>query len=53
MQEFYSATEEFHTAITRYFTQEKRPQLFKNLANDLEDVCINVSSTDRKAQKAC
>lgn len=35
-----SGIEEFRTAITRYLTEEKRPQLFKNLADDLEDVCI-------------
>ncbi|MEH2280598.1 MAG: dynamin-like GTPase family protein [Nostoc sp.] len=37
-----SGTEEFRTAITRYLTEEKRPQLFKNLADDLEDVCIKL-----------
>ncbi|MEH2024634.1 dynamin-like GTPase family protein [Nostoc sp.] len=37
-----SSTEEFRTAITRYLTEEKRPQLFKNLADDLEDVCIKL-----------
>lgn len=35
-----SGIEEFRTAITRYLTEEKRPQLFKNLADDLEDICI-------------
>ena len=29
-----SGVEEFKTAINRYLTQEKRPQLFKNLADD-------------------
>jgi len=37
-----SGIEEFRTAITRYLTEEKRPQLFKNLADDLEDICINL-----------
>ncbi|HIK03392.1 MAG TPA: dynamin-like GTPase family protein [Trichormus sp. M33_DOE_039] len=37
-----SGIEEFRTAITRYLTEEKRPQLFKTLANDLEDVCIKL-----------
>ncbi|MGD1909712.1 MAG: dynamin family protein [Rivularia sp. (in: cyanobacteria)] len=37
-----SGVEEFKTAITRYLTQEKHPQLFKNLAEDLEDVCIQL-----------
>lgn len=35
-----SGIEEFRTAITYYLTEEKRPQLFKNLADDLEDICI-------------
>lgn len=37
-----SGIEEFRRAITRYLTEEKRPQLFKNLADDLEDVCIKL-----------
>ncbi|MEP0769940.1 dynamin-like GTPase family protein [Trichocoleus sp. ST-U1] len=37
-----SGIEEFRTAITDYLTKEKRPQLFKNLADDLEDVCISL-----------
>ncbi|MBD2249703.1 dynamin-like GTPase family protein [Nostoc parmelioides] len=37
-----SGIEEFRTAITRYLTEEKHPQLFKNLADDLEDICINL-----------
>ncbi|SKB14248.1 conserved hypothetical protein [Planktothrix sp. PCC 11201] len=35
-----SGIEEFRDAITYYLTEEKRPQLFKNLADDLEDICI-------------
>ncbi len=35
-----SGIEEFRTAITRYLTQEKRPQLFATLANDLQPLCI-------------
>ncbi|HAO12471.1 MAG TPA: dynamin family protein, partial [Planktothrix sp. UBA8407] len=35
-----SGIEDFRTAITYYLTEEKRPQLFKNLADDLEDICI-------------
>jgi replication fork clamp-binding protein CrfC len=35
-----SGINEFRTAITDYLTEEKRRQLFKNLADDLEDVCI-------------
>ncbi|MEJ1933991.1 dynamin-like GTPase family protein, partial [Nostoc sp. NIES-2111] len=37
-----SGIEEFRSAITRYLTEEKRPQLFKNLADDLEDICIKL-----------
>ncbi|BAZ00459.1 hypothetical protein NIES37_44510 [Tolypothrix tenuis PCC 7101] len=37
-----SGIEEFRTAITRYLTEEKRPQLFQNLAEDLQDICINL-----------
>jgi replication fork clamp-binding protein CrfC len=37
-----SGIEEFRTSITRYLTEEKRPQLFKNLADDLEDICIKL-----------
>ncbi|MEB3178432.1 MAG: dynamin-like GTPase family protein [Nostocaceae cyanobacterium] len=35
-----SGIEDFRTAITRYLTEEKRPLLFKNLADDLGDICI-------------
>ena len=37
-----SGIEEFRTAITKYLVEEKRPQLFENLADDLEDVCIKL-----------
>ncbi|UKP00136.1 dynamin-like GTPase family protein [Nostoc sp. UHCC 0870] len=37
-----SGIEEFRTAITRYLTEEKRPQLFQTLADDLEDICIKL-----------
>jgi len=37
-----SGIEEFHTAITRYLTEEKRPQLFANLADDLQPLCISL-----------
>ncbi|MEH2065177.1 MAG: dynamin-like GTPase family protein [Nostoc sp.] len=46
-----SGTEEFRTAITRYLTQEKRPQLFKNLADDLEDVCIKLKKHYQSVQR--
>jgi len=37
-----SGIEEFRTAITRYLTEEKRPQLFANLADDLQPLCISL-----------
>jgi replication fork clamp-binding protein CrfC len=37
-----SGIEDFRQAITDYLTKEKRPQLFKNLADDLEDLCIQL-----------
>ncbi|KJH71439.1 dynamin-like GTPase family protein [Aliterella atlantica] len=37
-----SGIEEFRAAITRYLTQEKRPQLFANLADDLQPICISL-----------
>ncbi|MEH2096824.1 dynamin-like GTPase family protein [Nostoc sp.] len=46
-----SGTEEFRTAITRYLTEEKRPQLFKNLADDLEDVCIKLKKHYQSVQR--
>jgi replication fork clamp-binding protein CrfC len=46
-----SGTEEFRTAITRYLTEEKRPQLFKNLADDLEDVCIKLKKYYQSVQR--
>ena len=46
-----SGVEEFKTAITRYLTQEKRPQLFKNLADDLEDVCIQIKKYYQSIQR--
>ncbi|MEP0745821.1 dynamin-like GTPase family protein [Trichocoleus sp. AS-A1] len=37
-----SGIDEFRAAVTDYLTKEKRPQLFKNLADDLEDACISL-----------
>lgn len=37
-----SGIEEFRTAITRYLQEEKRPQLFANLADDLQPLCISL-----------
>jgi len=46
-----SGIEEFRSAITRYLTEEKRPQLFKNLADDLEDVCIQLKKHFQAVQR--
>ncbi|MDZ8238837.1 MAG: dynamin-like GTPase family protein [Nostoc sp. ChiQUE01a] len=46
-----SGIEEFRTAITRYLTEEKRPQLFKNLANDLGDICIKLKKNYQSSQR--
>lgn len=35
-----SGIESFRTAITRYLTEEKRPQLLMNLVDDLQLICI-------------
>lgn len=37
-----SGIEEFRTAITRYLIEEKRPQLFTSLADDLQPLCISL-----------
>ena len=37
-----SGIEEFRTAITRYLTEEKRPQLFATLADDLQPIYIGL-----------
>ena len=37
-----SGIEEFRSAITRYLTEEKRPQLFANLAEDLKPICSDL-----------
>ncbi|AFY56177.1 putative GTPase (dynamin-related) [Rivularia sp. PCC 7116] len=37
-----SGVEEFKAAITRYLTTEKRPELFKHLADDLKAICIQI-----------
>ncbi|WP_017655269.1 dynamin-like GTPase family protein [Fortiea contorta] len=46
-----SGIEEFRTAITRYLTTEKRPQLFMNLADDLQDVCIKLKKNYQTLQQ--
>ena len=37
-----SGIEEFRNGITRYLTEEKRPQLFINLAEDLKPICLSL-----------
>jgi replication fork clamp-binding protein CrfC/uncharacterized protein YfbU (UPF0304 family) len=46
-----SGIEDFRTAITHYLTEEKRPLLFKNLADDLEDVCIQLKKHYQSIQR--
>lgn len=40
-----SGIAEFRSAITRYLTEEKRPSLLANLADDLQPVCISLKKT--------
>ncbi|MEA5511224.1 dynamin-like GTPase family protein [Crocosphaera sp. UHCC 0190] len=37
-----SGIEDFRSSITRYLTEEKRPQLFATLADDLQPLCITL-----------
>lgn len=46
-----SGIEEFRGAITRYLNEEKRPQLFKNIADDLETVCIQLKNHYQTVQR--
>ncbi|WP_366934279.1 dynamin family protein [Microcoleus sp. PH2017_24_DOB_U_A] len=46
-----SGIEDFRTAITDYLTKEKRPQLFRNLADDLEDLCIQLRKQYQTIQR--
>ncbi len=38
-----SGIEEFRSAITRYLSEEKQPQLFSALADDLQPLCITLT----------
>ncbi len=40
-----SGIEEFRSAVTRYLTEEKRPLLLANLADDLQPLCIALRTT--------
>lgn len=46
-----SGIEQFRSAITRYLLEEKRPQLFANLADDLQPICINLSKFYQSLQR--
>ncbi|MCG9884282.1 MAG: dynamin-like GTPase family protein [Cyanobacteria bacterium] len=50
-----SGIEEFSEAILNYLQTEKRPQLFKNLADDLLPICSNLkrSYEDRWRELSC
>ncbi|AFY61214.1 dynamin-like GTPase family protein [Synechococcus sp. PCC 6312] len=37
-----SGVEEFRSGVTRYLTEEKRPLLMVNLADDLQPLCISI-----------
>ena len=46
-----SGIEEFRISITKYLTEEKRPQLFRNLADDLGDICIKIQKHYQNTQR--
>ncbi|WP_414552028.1 dynamin family protein [Anabaena sp. CCY 0017] len=46
-----SGIEEFSTAITKYLVEEKRPQLFKTLADDLQEICIKLKKYYQDEQR--
>jgi replication fork clamp-binding protein CrfC len=48
-----SGIEAFRSAITRYLTEEKRPQLFAALADDLQPLCIALRKTYIEAWQYC
>jgi replication fork clamp-binding protein CrfC len=48
-----SGIEEFRSAITRYLTEEKRPQLFAALADDLQPLCVALRKTYIEAWQYC
>lgn len=48
-----SGIEAFRIAITRYLTEEKRPQLFAALADDLQPLCIALRKTYIEAWQYC
>ncbi|MEG4347909.1 dynamin family protein [Microcoleus sp. A003_D6] len=49
-----SGIQEFSNAITRYLTEEKRPELFANLASDISELCNDLRESyleDRRQWK--
>jgi replication fork clamp-binding protein CrfC len=48
-----SGIETFRSAITHYLTEEKRPQLFAALADDLQPLCIALRKTYIEAWQYC
>ena len=49
-----SGIQEFSNAITRYLTEEKRPELFANLASDISELCNDLHESyleDRRQWK--
>jgi len=49
-----SVIQEFSNAITRYLTEEKRPELFANLASDISELCNDLCESyleDRRQWK--
>ncbi len=46
-----SGIDNFKQEITRYLTEEKRPQLFANLADDLQPICIELKKVYQQSQQ--
>jgi replication fork clamp-binding protein CrfC len=46
-----SGIDDFKQEITRYLTEEKRPQLFANLADDLQPICIALKKIYQESQQ--
>ena len=46
-----SGIEEFRDGITRYLKEEKRPQLFASLADDLQNICIQLQKNYLATQR--
>lgn len=46
-----SGIDDFKQEITRYLTEEKRPQLFANLADDVQPICIALKKIYQESQQ--